>query len=560
MTGRSRKHGASQWSARALLLGCVLLSGVERGGDSRVSPAARASLGPRAAVGQPSGGIETGPAVSVSQSSGQGALQQAASLVQQGRLEEAVEQARLAQADPETRAAACSVLGVIRFQQKRLGESAELLQEAIRLEPRLVGAHLSLAQVYALQNQPARALALYERVLELDASNPTARLALARAETEKGHYRQSLDLARPVLPAFRQSPDGLLVLATNFRNIGDKARLAGLADDWARLGEVPQAWSVKFALLLAEGGAAFDAIGILERARQEGPPSYELAFNLGGAYLLNHEPAKALAAYDLALGLKPESLPALRQAAAVAEREKQLERSLSYWMRARKLAPDDPDTLLGFGRVCLKMDLLDDAEPALTRAASLKPGDPSFQYTLAAAKVGKRQFEAAQDLLEPLVEKQPQDAHLQYALGSVLYVQGHLAEAAARLEKSIRLHPDQLASHYYLALVARDQGNDAKAIAILETLLRRYPDHAASCEVLGGLLMSARRYAEAERALRKAVRLNPTSVKANYQLGLLLARMGRKEESDRQLELTKSLREEDEATSRLQLRLLDPEQ
>ncbi len=49
-------------------------------------------------------------------------------------------------------------------------------------------------------------------------------------------------------------------------------------------------------------------------------------------------------------------------------------------------------------------------------------------------------------------------------------------------------------------------------------------------------------------------------VKANYQLGLLLARIGRKDEADKQLALAKSLREEDEATSRLQLRLLEPEQ
>jgi hypothetical protein len=49
-------------------------------------------------------------------------------------------------------------------------------------------------------------------------------------------------------------------------------------------------------------------------------------------------------------------------------------------------------------------------------------------------------------------------------------------------------------------------------------------------------------------------------VKANYQLGLLLARMGKKDEADKQLELAKSLRTEVEATSRLQLRLLDPDQ
>ena len=299
--------------------------------------------------------------------------------------------------------------------------------------------------------------------------------------------------------------------------------------------------------------------GLLERARRADPSSYELVFALGGAYMLRGDPTRALEAYDLALGLKPASVSALRQAAAVAERRGELERSLSYWRRARKLEADDPEILLGFGRVCLKMDLLDDAEAALTRAAGLRPGDPAYPYTLAVAKVGKKQYEAAQGLLEPLALKRPDDAQLQYALGSVLYAQGKLAEAAARLRESLRLDADQLASPYYLALVARDEGRDDEAIERLEGLLRRHPDHASSCEALGGLLMNTRRYPEAERLLRRAVELNPKSVKANYQLGLLLARTGRKEEADKQLQTAKSLRAEDDATSKLQLRLLDPD-
>jgi Flp pilus assembly protein TadD len=72
--------------------------------------------------------------------------------------------------------------------------------------------------------------------------------------------------------------------------------------------------------------------------------------------------------------------------------------------------------------------------------------------------------------------------------------------------------------------------------------------------------MTSQRYAEAERHLRRALELNPKSAKASYQLGLLLARTGRKEEAATQLERASSLRKEDEASSRLQLRLLDPDQ
>ena len=41
-------------------------------------------------------------------------------------------------------------------------------------------------------------------------------------------------------------------------------------------------------------------------------------------------------------------------------------------IRAKKLQPENTEVLLGFGRVCLKMDLLEDAEPALARAAQLR--------------------------------------------------------------------------------------------------------------------------------------------------------------------------------------------
>ena len=190
---------------------------------------------------------------------------------------------------------------------------------------------------------------------------------------------------------------------------------------------MPQAASIAFGLLLVQEGAIDKGIAVLERAKQAGPPSYELAFNLAGAYLMKKDAARALEHYDAALSLRPDSLDALRLAAGVAEHNGELERSLSYWLRAKKLAPDDPGILLGFGRVCFKMDLLEDAEPPLAKAASLKPGDIPYQYTLAAVKVGKRQYDEARSLLEPLVRAHPRDAHLRYAIGTVLYTQGNLA-------------------------------------------------------------------------------------------------------------------------------------
>src|SRR5204862_4472502 len=135
----------------------------------------------------------------------------------------------------------------------------------------------------------------------------------------------------------KQSPEGLLVLAADFLQTGDRTAAANLEKDWNRLTDPPQTWCIKFALLLAEGGVVPEAIDILERAKQAGPPSYELAFNLAGAYLLNKDLPRALEYYDVALGLNPQAVPALRQAAGIAEGQGELERSLSYWVLAKKI-------------------------------------------------------------------------------------------------------------------------------------------------------------------------------------------------------------------------------
>ncbi len=265
------------------------------------------------------------------------ALQKAVALVQEGRLEEADQQAQLALSNPQTRAVAYSVLGAIRFQQKRLPESVSLLEKAIRLDPRLLGAQLSLAEVYSVQGKSeAGSCALPPRPhsgsIECFRKSSLWRVQRPRRGTTGDRW----SCARPVLPALKQSPDGLLLLAMDYLQTGDRHAAASLAKDWAGLADVPQAWSIKFALMLAEGEAIPEAIDILERIKTTATPSYELAFNLAGLYLMKSDPVRALENYDLALTLNPQSVPALRQAAGIAESSGELERSLSYWIRAKK--------------------------------------------------------------------------------------------------------------------------------------------------------------------------------------------------------------------------------
>jgi hypothetical protein len=119
---------------RVVLLLGLLFFGFSIAADSRPSLAAQGAS--TRAQGWPS------------KVDGSEALPTAVALVQQGRVEEAEQQARLALGSRDTRPVANSVLGAIRLQQKRLDGRATFLRESEPVGARPLGAHLSFAQVH----------------------------------------------------------------------------------------------------------------------------------------------------------------------------------------------------------------------------------------------------------------------------------------------------------------------------------------------------------------------------------------------------------------------------
>ena len=247
MAARDRRHLRTNCSRLILLLCGLLIQGPAAVALLSADEQGSASRPP--ADGLPDASRGT------TQVDGREPLQKAAVLVQEGRLDEADRQAQIALADPATRAVAYSILGGIRVQQNKLPAGVGLLRKAIELEPGLIGARLTLAQVYTIQGKEPLAAELYRRVLALDPSNATARQALARAEIDKGNCQGALTLARPVLDVFRQSPEGLSMLAVCSLKSGDRAAVSDLASRWTRLPDAPPTATIQFARLLLQGGA-----------------------------------------------------------------------------------------------------------------------------------------------------------------------------------------------------------------------------------------------------------------------------------------------------------------
>lgn len=488
-------------------------------------------------------------------------IEAAARLLSGGELPQAEAEARQALNGTKTRPLALAMLGTIRLQQQKYAESTTLLTQALALNPHLVGARTTLANVYLLRGNTVLARRNFQQVLRLDPGNSNARFGLAKLEAAAGKYRESLAAAQPIMPQLAASEDGILLLATDYGAQGNKDELRSLFQNWQRLPAPSGDSTLEFADLLAAAGMREQAMQLLrgEDAKVQSHPSAAMAWKVARSQLAAGDPAGAQRNFQLAISLSPECAACELGLAQVAEQQGNGEKALAHLIKARQLRPEDPEILFEFGKVCLERNLLEDALPALTKAAALKPERQNYVYVLASAQVAKGHLAEAATLLAGLLQKHPGDAILNYAVGTVYYLQGKYPQAEAALKKSVQAQPNQIGGFYYLGKLYEALGQEEEAVKTFRDLLEKHPDHAPANVELGTILLRQHQYEEARRDLERAIQSDPKSVEAHYQLGLLLRRLGRSAESQQELAESRKLETERRSQTDVRLRLLQPE-
>ena len=480
-------------------------------------------------------------------------------LLSEGNAGQAEAEARQALGTPATRALALAMLGTIRLQQGKYTESASFLTEALLLNPHLVGARTTLGNAYLIQGKLELARRNFQEALRLDPRNSNARFDLAKAEASLHNYRRSLEVAGPILSQLSSSDEGILLLAEDYSSVGQKEELRGLIQARQRLAAPSEESFLDFANILTKSGMRVEALQVLEAQETKIHPSATLALKLGKGYLSLGALDRAEKDFQLALSLDPACTACEQSLAEIADRQGDTEKALAYLITAKKQAPDDPEILFQFGKICLQRNLLEDAVPALAKAVALKPDHDPYTYVLGSAKVAQGKLSDALSLFGGLLEKHPHDAVLKYSVGAVEYMEGKYAEAEASLKESLKIQPEQVAASYYLGRTYEDNGEDDRAVQVFRELLKRHPQHAPSCVALGSLLVRKHEFDEAKQLLERAILLDPGSVQGHYQLGLLLRRLGKSAESDVQLAESRRLETDRSSRADLRLRLLLPE-
>ena len=488
-------------------------------------------------------------------------IEAAAQLLSTGDMVRAEAEAREALQNRSTKALALAMLGTIRLQQGRADNSIKFLTQALALNSKLLGARTTLGNAYAFAGKMDSAAKCFREVLNADPGNLNARFDLFKLEASRRNFRQSLDVSTRILPQLLASDEGIVVLASDYGALGKKQELADLLTQWQKLPDPSDDAALDFATTLMANGMRPEATSVLEQEekRLTSHPQSGAALRLASAFSALGVLDRAESDAQLALSVEPQCAGCYQILAQIAEHQNNSEKALSFLVKAKQLAPQDPEVLFEFGKVCLERNLLDDALPALSKAVELKPEDDSYVYVLGSANVGKGRLPDALALFQRLLQKHPNDALLNYAVGAVYYLQSKYSDAEASLKRSLAAQSDQIPAAYYLALTYDAIGDDDRAIPIFRDLLKTNPEHVPSYVKLGGILVRQHQYEEAQQDLERAVSLDPNSVEAHYQLGLVLRRLGKAPESETQFNESHRLETEQSTQRDLHLRLLLPD-
>ena len=488
-------------------------------------------------------------------------IQEAVNLLNEGDAVRAEAEARVALRTPSTKPLALAMLGTIRLQQARYNDSVQFFSEALALNPKLLGARTSLGDAYIFLDKPALARKCFQEVLRQDPGNEMARFDLFKLEAAQRNFRQSLEIATPMMQQLLTSDEAISILASDYSAVGQKNQLAALVPHWRQIQTPSVDSALDFGSILLANDFKSEATEVFDSAEKQLPPRpiSSVALRLANAFLALGRLDQAENNAQLALSTVPNCLECNQTLAAIALRQDNSEKALSYLVAAKRQAPDNPEVLFQFGEICLQRDLLDDAMPALTRAVELRPDNDTYVYALGSANVGKGNLPKALAIFQKLLRKHPHDAGLNYAIGAVYFLQADYARAEASLKQSLAAQPNQISAAYYLGLTYSVTGELDRAVSMFRELVKAHPQHAPSYIKLGGLLAKTQQQDQALQALQRGVELDPDSVEGHYQLGLLLRRMGKKEDGDAQLAESKKLGETQRAQKDVRLRLVLPD-
>jgi tetratricopeptide (TPR) repeat protein len=219
--------------------------------------------------------------------------------------------------------------------------------------------------------------------------------------------------------------------------------------------------------------------------------------------------SEALASYDRALAVRPNSAEALNNRGVTLYELKRLDEALASYNRALAAWPDYAEALNNRGVTLFELKRLEEALASYDRALAVRPSFAGALYNRGNTLKELQQFTEALASYDQALAVQPDYAEALNNRGTALKELKRFDEALASYDRALALRPDY-------AEVVNNRGVTLYELKRLEEALASYdlalavrPDFAEAVNNRGKVLQELGQLREAQAAYLKALRLDP---------------------------------------------------
>jgi len=421
-------------------------------------------------------------------------------------------------------------LGGAYYQNGDNDKALEHYAKAVEIDPDNVIFQKSLADFYySAAGRVEEALAMYAKVLDQQPRNLEAMLMAGHISVALQKFDDGEKFYKRVLEIEPWNQDASLLLEKLQNRPKNDARPASAEELYADI------------QIMINDGLANEAVSALETLL-ESHAEFALAHNdLGVLYYQQGNKDKALNCYEAAARLEPGNITFQKNLADYYYVEQgRVEDAIQIYVKVLENDPEDIDTLMILGHICVALQKFEDAETFYNRLLAVEPWNVEARGNL--EKLAKRpetitigtsaeeQYQKIQarieggdaeaiGLLENLLVSHPQFALAHNDLGVLCYNQGDKEKALNYYEQAVRLEPHNLNFQKNLAdFYFAESGRVEDALAIYNKVLEGDPGDVEALMSMGLICAALERSEDARHFYNRVLENEPWNMDARQQL------------------------------------------
>lgn len=281
---------------------------------------------------------------------------------------------------------------------------------------------------------------------------------------------------------------------------------------------------------LIEDSDAQTALLYLEHARKQDPNSIEVLIGLARCFFELRRDDEAIALYSEAIAQNPNVWDAQYYVGRIHLENGRYAHAVEPLDNARKLKPDDADTLSSLGLALSKSGRSTDAITYLTRITALKRYIKEDFYYLGEAYANDRQWLKAAQVFKEGADLRGIDANGYFYWATMLFNADKLDEAFEGYGKarSVDYSVSHSGTFRYLAEIYRMRGMSDKALAHYQSLLQREPNDVEALFQAGYISFKLDQLDQAKDYFRKLISVDPKHAGGAANLAALEGRYNEK--------------------------------